>query len=215
MQTNAYFLKNRYEFCFNFFYNIYLINLNFANYKWTDMLYGDDISLDSGGSSPPHVPHGRHQTPMGAIVAVVDSPVASDAETATGNISPSPDVVPANKATNNNNSEFMSSPNSGSARVTSAQKMGNISEIKDTGYFSWIKIVFTLTDKQYHDKCGPDCVSYLSFQRHLIVLSIIITSCSLLIILPINMHPVLQNQGGGNSTEAAFSDTTIINLENK
>ncbi len=183
--------------------------------KWTDILYGDDISLDSGGSSPPHVPHGRHHTPLGAFVAVIDSPAMSDVEATTENASPAPDPAPPTKPTNNNNSEFASLPSTGSGRVTSTQKMGNISEIKDTGYFSWIKIVFSLTDQQYHDKCGPDCVSYLSFQRHLIVLAIIITSCSLLIILPINMHTVLQKEPGGNVTPAAFSDTTIINLENK
>ncbi|OXA60909.1 CSC1-like protein 2 [Folsomia candida] len=80
--------------------------------------------------------------------------------------------------------------------------------IMDTGYFSWIKIVFSLTDKQYMEKCGFDCVQYLSFQRHLIFLASIVTLTSVVIILPINY------QGTPLTDQTAqFNQTTIINLK--
>ncbi|CAL8099974.1 unnamed protein product [Orchesella dallaii] len=87
-------------------------------------------------------------------------------------------------------------------------RIPKLKEILDTGLFSWIKIVFTLTDQQYLEKCGPDCVQYLSFQRHLIFLSTIITITALIVVLPINLQTKIANDG-----PMEFSDTTIINLD--
>uniref|UniRef100_A0A4W6EMJ9 Transmembrane protein 63A n=1 Tax=Lates calcarifer TaxID=8187 RepID=A0A4W6EMJ9_LATCA len=57
-------------------------------------------------------------------------------------------------------------------------------------------------------KCGMDAVHYLSFQRHLIVLLLVITVTSLSIILPVNLSGDLM----GNDPKT-FGRTTIGNLQ--
>jgi steroid 5-alpha reductase family enzyme len=60
------------------------------------------------------------------------------------------------------------------------------------------------------EKCGFDCVQYLSFQRHLIFLASIVTLTSLVIVLPINY------QGTPETDQIAnFNQTTIINIKNE
>lgn len=63
-------------------------------------------------------------------------------------------------------------------------------------------------DQQFLEKCGPDCVQYLSFQRHLIFLSTIITLTALIVVLPTNLQSKI-----GSNDPMQFSDTTIINLD--
>lgn len=193
------------------------------------MFYGDDVSIESGGSDNPphHVPYGHNQTPLGAAVTVIDrsriplaSEPVSEAETVPEHLT-GVESSETDKGNNNSRKDDMGNVVSASAD-SSAHRVGNISEIKDTGYFHWIKIVFTLTDQQYREKCGHDCVSYLSFQRHLIVLAIIITCCTMLIILPINMHVdntfEIPDKNGTVVTDTVsvtgFAKTTIINLAN-
>lgn len=71
-------------------------------------------------------------------------------------------------------------------------------------------IFFVNRDQQFLEKCGPDCVQYLSFQRHLIFLSTLITITALIVVLPINLQNKIANVG-----PMEFSDTTIINLDKK
>lgn len=65
------------------------------------------------------------------------------------------------------------------------------------------------SDEDYTEKSGIDCVHYLSFQRHLLLLASIMTVLTLGIILPINLHKSIQTDD-----PIGFSDTTITNLEN-
>jgi len=77
----------------------------------------------------------------------------------------------------------------------------------DQGMFSWIIAVFRIKDDQIRAKCGDDAVQYLSFQRHIIALTFIITVISLSIALPINM------QGDLKGDEKQFGHTTLSNLD--
>jgi len=43
------------------------------------------------------------------------------------------------------------------------------------------------SEEKIKERCGVDAVHYLSFQRHLIILLVVITVTSLAIILPVNM----------------------------
>uniref|UniRef100_A0A8D3DIL3 Transmembrane protein 63A n=1 Tax=Scophthalmus maximus TaxID=52904 RepID=A0A8D3DIL3_SCOMX len=63
-------------------------------------------------------------------------------------------------------------------------------------------------DEKMKAKCGMDAVHYLSFQRHLIVLLVIMTVASLSVILPVNLSGDLL----GNEAKD-FGRTTIGNLQ--
>lgn len=43
------------------------------------------------------------------------------------------------------------------------------------------------SDDKIKERCGADAVHYLSFQRHLIILLVVITITSLGVILPVNL----------------------------
>lgn len=58
-------------------------------------------------------------------------------------------------------------------------------------------------------RAGPDGLLYVSFQRHLIVLTAMMTAVSLCIILPINFH------GNNSGDPSTFSHTTVSNLDSK
>ncbi|KAF5272855.1 hypothetical protein FQR65_LT00451 [Abscondita terminalis] len=88
-----------------------------------------------------------------------------------------------------------------------AEEMGDTSLSSDTGCFSWFPTVFKINKERVFARCGPDACHYLSFQRHLLLLSAIITGLSLCVILPVNFKGNLQ---GGVYT---FGHTTISNLE--
>uniref|UniRef100_A0A8C7YLA0 Transmembrane protein 63A n=1 Tax=Oryzias sinensis TaxID=183150 RepID=A0A8C7YLA0_9TELE len=62
--------------------------------------------------------------------------------------------------------------------------------------------------KRIKEKCGIDAVHYLSFQRHLIILLVVITVTSLAIIMPVNMSGDLLKNDPQN-----FGRTTIGNLK--
>uniref|UniRef100_A0A3Q0SIY5 Transmembrane protein 63A n=1 Tax=Amphilophus citrinellus TaxID=61819 RepID=A0A3Q0SIY5_AMPCI len=64
------------------------------------------------------------------------------------------------------------------------------------------------SDEKIKAKCGMDAVHYLSFQRHLIVLLVILTVLSICVILPVNMTGDLLK----NETQK-FGQTTIGNLQ--
>lgn len=77
----------------------------------------------------------------------------------------------------------------------------------DSGCCSWLPAIFRISREEIKAKCGPDAVHYLSFQRHLITMTFIVTLISICIILPINFQGNLQP--GVNS----FGHTTLSNLD--
>ncbi|XP_022189057.1 calcium permeable stress-gated cation channel 1 [Nilaparvata lugens] len=77
----------------------------------------------------------------------------------------------------------------------------------DRGFCSWLVAIFKIKDENILVKSGHDAVQYLSFQRHIIVLVSIITSVSLLVVLPINYHGSYIE---GN--DQLFGHTTVSNL---
>uniref|UniRef100_A0A8C4NH46 Transmembrane protein 63A n=1 Tax=Eptatretus burgeri TaxID=7764 RepID=A0A8C4NH46_EPTBU len=54
------------------------------------------------------------------------------------------------------------------------------------GFCSWLTAVFRIKDDEIKHKCGIDAVHYLSFQRHVIALLVIVCTLSLGVILPVN-----------------------------
>ncbi|KAK0080936.1 hypothetical protein PV325_013076 [Microctonus aethiopoides] len=77
----------------------------------------------------------------------------------------------------------------------------------DRGFLSWIITAFRITDKELLRRAGPDGLLYISFQRHLIILTSMMTAVSLSVALPINYSG---NMHGGNDT---FSLTTMSNVD--
>lgn len=50
-----------------------------------------------------------------------------------------------------------------------------------------VRFFFSRSDEKIKARCGRDAVHYLSFQRHLLILLLVITVTSLSIILPVNL----------------------------
>ncbi|XP_068198301.1 CSC1-like protein 1 isoform X2 [Antennarius striatus] len=75
----------------------------------------------------------------------------------------------------------------------------------EVGCCSLLPYVIKMDDEKIKAKCGMDAVHYLSFQRHLIVLLLILTAGSLGVILPVNLTGYLLNN--------EFGKTTIGNLQ--
>ncbi|KAM8726302.1 CSC1-like protein 1 [Acanthopagrus schlegelii] len=74
----------------------------------------------------------------------------------------------------------------------------------ELGFCSWLPYIIRMDEEKIKSRCGMDGVHYLSFQRHLIVLLIIITVTSLGIILPVNFT--------GDLLDNEFGKTTLGNL---
>ncbi|KAF5294737.1 hypothetical protein FQA39_LY00221 [Lamprigera yunnana] len=91
--------------------------------------------------------------------------------------------------------------------ASTSDELGQHSLMADAGCFSWFPAIFKINKERLFSRCGPDASHYLSFQRHLLVLSTIITLLSVCVILPVNFQGNLQ---GGPYT---FGHTTISNLE--
>ncbi|XP_034555109.1 CSC1-like protein 1 [Notolabrus celidotus] len=77
----------------------------------------------------------------------------------------------------------------------------------ELGFCSWLPYILRMDEEKIKARCGMDAVHYLSFQRHLIGLLIVITVTSLGIILPVNLSGDLQGNDPQN-----FGRTTIGNL---
>jgi hypothetical protein len=75
--------------------------------------------------------------------------------------------------------------------------------------FHAVFIDFFFRDSQIAAKSGSDCVIYLSFQRHLVLLAVIMTVTSLLIVLPINIY---NGDEPVNTHKITFLQTTMINV---
>ncbi|XP_077477601.1 osmosensitive cation channel TMEM63C [Stigmatopora argus] len=84
------------------------------------------------------------------------------------------------------------------------------SETKDMGFCSWLTSLYHMKDEEIRSKCGIDAVTYLSFQRHIILLMTVVCLMSLAVILPINFSGNLL----GDSPEN-FGRTTLTNVSAK
>ncbi|KAM4729301.1 CSC1-like protein 2 isoform 2-T2 [Anableps anableps] len=93
------------------------------------------------------------------------------------------------------------------ARLTSVSSSVDL-DPRDTGFCSWLTAVFRIKEEEIRDKCGEDAVHYLSFQRHIIGLLVVVGVLSVGIILPVNFSGnLLEN------TAYSFGRTTIGNLD--
>ncbi|XP_013914113.1 PREDICTED: CSC1-like protein 1 isoform X2 [Thamnophis sirtalis] len=73
----------------------------------------------------------------------------------------------------------------------------------EEGFCSWMFSAFLMHDDEIYDQSGHDAITYLSFQRHLIGLLIVVSMLSLCIILPANLS---------DKDPYSFGRTTIANL---
>ncbi|KAL6095684.1 tmem63a [Pungitius sinensis] len=79
----------------------------------------------------------------------------------------------------------------------------------ELGFCSWLPYIVRMDEGKIKARCGMDAVHYLSFQRHLIVLLLVISVTSLAIILPVNLSGDLLD-----NNPLSFGRTTIGNLQN-
>ncbi|GAA6102605.1 CSC1-like protein 1 isoform X1 [Tachysurus ichikawai] len=79
----------------------------------------------------------------------------------------------------------------------------------ESGLCSWLTFIITMDEAVVKERCGIDAVHYLSFQRHLIILLLIVCVLSVSVILPVNLSGNLLGKEPYN-----FGRTTIVNLEN-
>uniref|UniRef100_A0A671YPR7 Transmembrane protein 63B n=1 Tax=Sparus aurata TaxID=8175 RepID=A0A671YPR7_SPAAU len=92
-------------------------------------------------------------------------------------------------------------------RLTSVSSSVDIDQ-RDTGFCSWLTAIFRIKDEEIREKCGEDAVHYLSFQRHIIGLLVVVGVLSVGIILPVNFSGnLLENNA------YSFGRTTIANLD--
>ncbi|XP_067098226.1 CSC1-like protein 1 [Osmerus mordax] len=78
----------------------------------------------------------------------------------------------------------------------------------EMGFCSWLPFIIRMDEDKVKARCGTDAVHYLSFQRHLIILMVLITITSVSVILPVNMSGDLL----GNDPYS-FGRTTVGNLQ--
>ncbi|CAM2116136.1 unnamed protein product [Caretta caretta] len=78
---------------------------------------------------------------------------------------------------------------------------------KDVGFCSWLISIYQMKDEELQSKCGIDATTYLSFQRHILVLVMIVCVLSVAVILPVNFSGDLLG-----SSPAHFGRTTITNV---
>uniref|UniRef100_A0A4W4HMB4 Transmembrane protein 63A n=1 Tax=Electrophorus electricus TaxID=8005 RepID=A0A4W4HMB4_ELEEL len=55
------------------------------------------------------------------------------------------------------------------------------------GFCSWLTFIIRMDEPMVKEKCGMDAVHYLSFQRHLIILLLLMCVLSVSVILPVNL----------------------------
>lgn len=78
---------------------------------------------------------------------------------------------------------------------------------KDLGFCSWLSSIYQMKDEEIQSKCGIDAITYLSYQRHLLVLTLLICVFSVAIILPVNFSGDLLGD-----SPAQFGRATIVNV---
>ncbi|TRY97622.1 hypothetical protein DNTS_004750 [Danionella cerebrum] len=91
-------------------------------------------------------------------------------------------------------------------RLTSVSSSVDFDQ-RDNGLCSWLTAIFRIKDDEIREKCGEDAVHYLSFQRHIIGLLVVVGVLSVGIVLPVNFSgEELDNNA------YSFGRTTIANL---
>lgn len=100
--------------------------------------------------------------------------------------------------------EFDSDPGS---RYYRSPSISNADLDNDVGFCSWIVSAFQMHERQIQERCGEDAVFYLSFQKHLICLMVIVSVLSVGVILPVNLSGNLLDNDA-----YSFGRTTIANL---
>ncbi|XP_017579513.1 CSC1-like protein 1 [Pygocentrus nattereri] len=80
----------------------------------------------------------------------------------------------------------------------------------ERGFCSWLTFIIRMDETIVRERCGMDAVYYLSFQRHLIILLLIVCVLSVSVILPVNLSgDLLEND------PYSFGRTTIVNLQQR
>ncbi|XP_073683033.1 calcium permeable stress-gated cation channel 1 [Garra rufa] len=90
---------------------------------------------------------------------------------------------------------------------TPSESSPSDSETKDMGFCSWLTSLYHMKDEEIRSKCGIDAITYLSFQRHIILLMTVVCLLSLAIILPVNLSGNLLGDSPQN-----FGRTTVVNV---
>ncbi|KAJ8246468.1 hypothetical protein GJAV_G00268160 [Gymnothorax javanicus] len=91
-------------------------------------------------------------------------------------------------------------------RLTSVSSSVDFDQ-RDNGFCSWLTAIFRIKDEEIREKCGEDAVHYLSFQRHIIGLLVVVGVLSVGIVLPVNFSGDLLDNNA-----YSFGRTTIANL---
>ncbi|XP_063079482.1 CSC1-like protein 1 [Engraulis encrasicolus] len=92
-------------------------------------------------------------------------------------------------------------------RMSSVSSKGEDPE-HERGLCTWLPYIIRMDMSMVRERCGVDAVHYLSFQRHLIVLLLLVCVTSVCVILPLNLSGNLLN-----NDPHSFGRTTIANLQ--
>ncbi|XP_057586113.1 CSC1-like protein 1 isoform X3 [Hippopotamus amphibius kiboko] len=104
---------------------------------------------------------------------------------------------------------LVSEADSGSRfRRLSSSSSGQQDFESELGCCPWLTAIFRLHDDQILEWCGEDAIHYLSFQRHIIFLLVVVSFLSLCVILPVNLSGDLLDKD-----PYSFGRTTIANLQ--
>ncbi|XP_066093329.1 CSC1-like protein 1 isoform X1 [Saccopteryx bilineata] len=93
-------------------------------------------------------------------------------------------------------------------RLSSSSSLGQQDFENELGCCPWLTAIFRLHDDQILEWCGEDAIHYLSFQRHIIFLLVVVSFLSLCVILPVNLSGNLLDKD-----QYSFGRTTIANLQ--
>ncbi|XP_045839220.1 CSC1-like protein 1 isoform X1 [Meles meles] len=126
-----------------------------------------------------------------ALVSEVDRPVPQE---------PLASGCGGNPAASNTESRFQ--------RLSSSSSFGQQDFESELGCCPWLTAIFRLHDDQILEWCGEDAIHYLSFQRHIIFLLVVVSCLSLCVILPVNLSGDLLDKD-----PYSFGRTTIANLQ--
>uniref|UniRef100_A0A8C2XDT5 Transmembrane protein 63B n=1 Tax=Cyclopterus lumpus TaxID=8103 RepID=A0A8C2XDT5_CYCLU len=98
------------------------------------------------------------------------------------------------------------------ALVTDADSVASAMHSEtDNGFCSWLTAIFRIKDEEIREKCGEDAVHYLSFQRHIIGLLVVVGVLSVGIVLPVNFSgDLLDEHGSIEMIDPCISRTNLL-----
>ncbi|XP_065834492.1 CSC1-like protein 1 [Oscarella lobularis] len=99
----------------------------------------------------------------------------------------------------------------GSASAEEEEAFGH----ETTGVFSWIPFLFRLTDDNLRAIHGEDAIHFLSMERHLLVVLVVLMFFSIGIILPVNYTASSGADKINYTDETWFTKTTIANIKGR